>query len=90
MELHQDGGKIDNLTLAQRSLIKWYRQLGHINFRSIIQFARLGLIPSILTTIREEDILRCSACFFGQQSCTSPKTVGSVAGIIDEHDQPGM
>ena len=90
MELHQDGGKIDNLTLAQKSLIEWYRQLGHINFRSVIQFARLSLIPSILTTIREEDIPRCSVCYFGKQSCTSPKTVGSGAGITYEHDQPGM
>ena len=89
-ELHQDGGKIDNLTLAQRSLIKWYRQLGHINFRSIIQFARLGLIPSILTTIKEEDIPRCSACYFGRLSCIYPKTVGSGAGVTDENDQPGM
>ena len=90
MELHQDGGKTDNLTLAQRSLLKWHRRLGHMNFRSIIRFARLGLLPSILTTIREEDIPKCTACCFGKQSCTSHKTAGSGSGIADEHDQPGM
>ena len=35
-ELHQDVGKTDSLTLAQRSLLKWHRRLGQINFRSII------------------------------------------------------
>ena len=61
-----------------------------MNFRSNIRFAHLGLIPSILTTFREEDIPVCSACCFGKQSCTSPNKNGSVAGIVDEHDQPGM
>ena len=72
MELHQDGGKTDNLTLAKLSLLNWHRQIDHMNFRSIIRFARLGLIPSILKTIREEDIPRCSACCFGKQSYTYP------------------
>ena len=61
-----------------------------MNFRSIIRFARLGLIPYVLTTIREEDISICSACFFGKKSCTSPKTDGSGGGISDEHGQLGM
>ena len=61
-----------------------------MNFRSIIRFARLGLIPSSLTTIREGDIPRCSACCFGKQSWTSPNKNGSRPGIADEHDQPGM
>ena len=90
IELHQDDGKTDNLTLAQRSILKWHKRLGHMNFRSIILFARLGLIISILTIIREEYIPRCSACCFGKQSCTSPNTNGSGAGIADEYDQPGM
>ena len=50
----------------------------------------LGLVPYVLTTIREEDIHRCSACCFEKQSCISSKTDGSVAGIADNHDQPGM
>ena len=53
MEFHQDGRKTDNLTLSQWSLLKQHRWLGDMNFRSIIRFARLGLIPSILTTIIE-------------------------------------
>ena len=64
MEIHQDGGKTDNLTLAQQSLIKWNRRLGHMNFRSIIRFVCLSLIPSILTKIREEDSPRCTTFFF--------------------------
>ena len=32
MELHQYGVKAYNLTLAQRSLLKRNRQLGHMNF----------------------------------------------------------
>ena len=67
MELHQDDRKIDNLTLAQKSLLKWHRRLVHMHFRSIIWFSRLDLIPSLLTTIREEDILICSACCFGKK-----------------------
>ena len=90
MELHQDGGKTDNLTLAQLSLLEWNRQLGHMSFISIIRFARLGLIPSILATIREEDIPRCSECCFGKQRFTPTKTDGSGAGIADDHDQTGM
>ena len=61
-----------------------------MHFRSIIRSARLGLIPFILTTIREEEILRCSACCFGKKSFTSPNKNGSGAGIAYEHDQPGM
>ena len=61
-----------------------------MNFRYIIRFARLGLIPSSLTTIREGDIPRCSACCFGKQSCTYPNTNGSGAGIVDDNNQPGM
>ena len=61
-----------------------------MNLRSIIRFARLSLITSILTTIREEDIPRCSACCFEKQSCTSPNTNGLGAGIADDHDQPGI
>ena len=78
------------MTLAQQSLIKWHRQLGHMNFQSITRFAHLGLIPYILLTIREEDFPICSACCFRQWSCTYTKTYGSGAGISDEHDQPGM
>ena len=47
MELHQDGGGKDNLTLAQRSLIKYHRPLDHMNFQAIIRFAGIVLIPSI-------------------------------------------
>ena len=90
MELHKYGGKTDNLALAQLSLLKWNIQLGHINFRSIIIFARLGLICSILTTIREEDIPRCSACCFGKQFFTYPKTDVSEAVIAKIHDKPGI
>ena len=61
-----------------------------MNFRFIIRFARLGLVPSILTTIIEEDIMICSACCFGKKSCTYPKTDGSGAVILYELDQPGM
>ena len=88
MELHQDGVITDIFTPSQRSLLKWHRQIGHTNFRSIIRFARLGLIPSILTTIREEDITRCSAFFLRKEGCTSPNTNGSGSGIAYEHDQP--
>ena len=90
MELHQYGGKTDDLELSQQSLLKFHRRLGHMNFWSIVQLARLGLVPSILTTIREEDIPRCSACCFGKQSCASPNTNGLGASIADEHGQPGM
>ena len=61
-----------------------------MNFRFIIRFARLGLVPSILTTIIEEYIMICSACCFRKQRCTYPKTDGLGAGISDELDQPGM
>ena len=61
-----------------------------MNFRFIIRFARLGLVPYILTTIREEDIMICSACCFGKQSCTYPKTDGSGSGIVYELNQSGM
>ena len=57
---------------------------------SIIRFTRLGLIRSVLTTIREEEIPRCSAFCSWKQSCTSLNTEDSGAGIADEHDQPGM
>ena len=83
VELHKDGGKTDNLTLAQQSLLKWHRRLGNMNFWFIIRFARLGLVPSILTKIREEDIPRCSECCFGKQICTSTKMDGSRVGIAD-------
>ena len=78
------------MTLSQRSLIKCHRLICHIIFWSIIIFTRIGLVPSVLKIIREEDIPRCSAYFFRKQSCTSPKTYGSGAVIADEHDQPGM
>ena len=90
MELHQDVRKTDNLTPAKISLLNWHRRLDLIHFRPIIRFVRPCLISSILTTIREEDIPRCSACFLGGGSCTSPKTYGSGASIADEHDRPGM
>ena len=90
IDIYQDGGKTDNFTLAQRSLLKCHRKLGHMNFRSVIRFTRLGLIPFILTTIREEDIPIFSSCCFGKQSCTYPNTYGSGEVIADEHDQPGM
>ena len=45
MDLHQYGKKTNNLTLAQRYLLKWYRRLGHMNFWSIVWFTRLSLIP---------------------------------------------
>ena len=51
---------------------------------------RLGLIPSILTAIRYEEIPICSACCFGKKGFTYPEIDGSGAGIADEHDQPGM
>ena len=76
MELHKDGIKTDILKLAQKSLIKCNRRLGHMNFRSIIRFTRLGLIPSVFKKITEEDISICLVCCFGKQSCTSPKTYG--------------
>ena len=66
LEFYQDSGKTDNLTLAQQYLLKYHRGIGHMNFRSIIRFECLGLIPFILITIREEDILKCSECCFGQ------------------------
>ena len=90
MEFHQDGGITDNLTLAQRSLINWYRWLRHMNFWSIIIFTNLGIIPYALTTIREEEIPRCSSCCFGKESYISPKTDGSGAGVVDEYDCPGL
>ena len=40
--------------------------------------------------IREEEILRCSACCSGKQSCKSTNTDGSGVGIADEHDQSVM
>ena len=61
-----------------------------MNFQSIIRFARLGLIPYILTKIIEEDITIFSACCFGKQSCTSPKTDGLGAGIEYKHYQKYM
>ena len=61
-----------------------------MNFRSIIWFARLGLIPYILKTIIEENIPRCSACCFGQYIFTSTNTNGSGVSIEDEHGQPRM
>ena len=61
-----------------------------MNFRFIIRFARLGLVPSILTTIREENILICSYWCFRKQSCTYHNTYGSGEGLADEHNQPGM
>ena len=90
MELHKDGGKIDNLTLAQRYILKYHRRLSHIHFLSIIRLSRLGLIPSTLTTIIEEEIPICSACCFRKQSCTSTNANGSGSGIAFEHYQPGM
>ena len=36
MELHQDGGEVDNLTLVQQSILKRHQQLGPMNVRSII------------------------------------------------------
>ena len=51
---------------------------------------RLGLMPSTLKKIREEDIMRQSACCFVKQSCTSPNTNGSGSGISGGHDQPGI
>ena len=47
-------------------------------------------MPSVLTTIREEEIPRFSSCCFGGESCTSPKKDGSGAGIVYEHDQQRM
>ena len=32
MEIYQDGGEKDNLILTQRSLLKFHRRLGHMNF----------------------------------------------------------
>ena len=90
MELHQYNVNTVNLTLEQRSLLKWHRLIGHMDFWSIIRFTRLGLIPFALTTTREEDIPRCSEFCFGKQSCTCTKTDSSGANIADEHDQPGM
>ena len=90
MDLHKYERKTDNLKLEQVSLLKWHKRIGHTKFRSIIRFARLGLIIYILTTIREEDIPRCLACCFGKQIFTSPNTNGSGAGISDAHDQPGI
>ena len=46
-ELHRDGKKTDNLTLAEHPLLKWNILLGHTNFLYIIRFMRLGLIPFI-------------------------------------------
>ena len=61
-----------------------------MHFWYIIKFTHLGLIPSILTTIREVAIPRCLACYFGKQSCTYPNENGSGSGIKCEYDQPGM
>ena len=47
-------------------------------------------MPSILTTIREEDIPRCSECFLGGKGCIYPNKNGSGAVISDEYDQPVM
>ena len=61
-----------------------------MDFRKIIRFVRVGFIPYVLTTIREEYIPIFSACCFGKQSCTYHNTDGSGAVISDEYDQPGM
>ena len=90
MDFYQDGWKTDNLILEKRSLLKWHRWLGHMSFWSIIIFACLCPIPSILTTIREENILICSYWCFRKQSCTYHNTYGSGEGLADEHNQPGM
>ena len=38
----------------------------------------------------KENYRRRHKCCYGKQSCTSPKTHGSEAGIAYERDQPGM
>ena len=86
MELHQDLVKTDNFTLAQRSLKEWHRQLGHMNFRSIIRFARLFPITSILKTSKERHSYMFSMLFW-EKNCTSPNKNGSGAGITDEDNQ---
>ena len=89
MGLYKDGGKRDNLTLAQQSLLKLHRRLGHINFWSIIRFTRLVFISSALTTIREEKIY-VQHVVLEKEYWTTYNTDGSGTGITDENDQPGM
>ena len=61
-----------------------------MSFWSIIWFTHLGLKPSILTTIREENILICSVWCFGKRGCKYLNIDGSGAGITNKHDQLGM
>ena len=90
MELHQYGVQTDILTLEKLSLLKWHRRHVHMNFQSIVPFARPRIILFVLMTIREEDIPICAVCCFRKHSCTYPKTYGSGIVISDEHYQMGI
>ena len=87
---HGDSSKwLENryFTPAQWSLLKWHWPLGHMSYWSITWFAHLCLVP-FFKIQSEKYIPICSASCFGKQSCTSPNTYESGAGIAIEHDQP--
>ena len=79
MEFHQDGGKRNNLTLSQRSLLKRHRELGHIDFRSIIQFERLGLMLYILQQSKKQTFRDVQHVFLGG------KVVHHLIQMVQEH-----
>ena len=72
--LVHDGTITDNLTYAQRQLLHWHRKLAHMDFVRIQDFARQGILPKELTSVRSSEFPVCAACQYGKQRKLSTPT----------------
>lgn len=87
-ELVLDGGPRDNLSYRQRLILKWHHRLGHTNFRAIQRFARAGLLPKEIGTLRECDFPKCIGCQFGKQHHNSANKQSTGRPITSDDLQP--
>ena len=84
----------DNLTEAQKELLRWHQRLGHLDFNKVKHLLRTGVLShtdkyrSLHTAASKvQHAPKCAACLFGKQTITSApgkvvKVIKDRAGIL--------
>ena len=72
----------NNLSEAQKELLRWHQRLGHLDFNKVKHLLRTGVLShtdryhSLHTSASKvQDVPKCAACLFGKQTIrTAPGT----------------
>ena len=84
----------DNLTEAQKELLRWHQRLGHLDFNKVKHLLRTGVLShtdryrSLHTAASQiQHVPKCAACLFGKQTITSApgkivKVIKDRAGVL--------